>query len=47
MKKSIKMLYDDGSTSFWNFLHVSGFIYGICVGVGMIAGYLLGFNLVK
>ncbi len=29
---------DDGSTSIWNYLHITGLIYGLCVGAGMIVG---------
>lgn len=32
---------DDGTSSVWNFLHVTGYIYGICIGAGMLIGMFL------
>lgn len=33
---------DNGTLSFWNFLHVSGYIYGICFATGMMVGIVVG-----
>lgn len=34
-------MHDDGTPSFFNFLRLTGFDYGLCIGAGMLVGYFL------